>query len=571
MKIAAIDLGSNSIHMVIAEVGQSGSFHILDSEKDMVRLGAATLARGRLPAAAIRRGLEVLRDYKRLAGTHRVDKIIAVATSAIREARNGEDFLDRIGDEIRIYPRAISGEEEARLVYLAALHSVHLEGRRALVIDVGGGSVELALGTAGAIDLVASEKLGVLRLAESHVGSDPISAKDEKRLVSHIEEVLAPHVERIRTKGFDVAVGVSGTILALGSLALEMSTGRRPESLHHVTVPYESLHSLRKRLCASDMRSRLRMGSLDQSRADIIVPGAILVDTLLSRLGVKELTLSTWALREGILLNYISRHPRTLARAEAYPDVRRRSVVELAERCLYDESHASHVSALALSVFEGTRKLHRLDDHARSLLAHSAVLHDVGHHISHLRHHRHSEYLIRNGDLRGFDPSEIEVMATVARYHRQGKPKKKHEPFATMPAAARRTVRVLAGILRIADSLDRSHRQLVKRVSVERRAGVITLVCEVAGNIELELWGARRRVDLLQEVLDVRIRYRTIAARPSAAPSAAALTGADTGTAHATESAASLSSTAAKAGGAGSSTAGGTAANVRSFPDRSSR
>lgn len=573
MKIAAIDLGSNSIHMVIAEVGRSGSFHILDSEKDMVRLGAATLARGRLPAAAIRRGLEVLRDYKRLAGTHRVDKFIAVATSAIREARNGEDFLDRIGDEIRIYPRAISGEEEARLVYLAALHSVHLEGRRALVIDVGGGSVELALGTAGAVDLAASEKLGVLRLAESHVGSDPISAKDEKRLVSHIEEVLAPHVEKIRTKGFDVAVGVSGTILALGSLALEMTTGRKPESLHHVTVTHESLHTVRKRLCASDIRARMRMGSLDQSRADIIVPGAILVDTLLARLGVKELTLSTWALREGILLNYISRHPRTLARAEAYPDVRRRSVVELAERCLYDEPHANHVSALALSIFEGTRKIHRLDDQARSLMEHAAFLHDVGHHISHQRHHRHSEYLIRNGDLRGFDPAEIEVLATVARYHRQGTPKKKHEPFATMPPAARRTVRVLAGILRIADALDRSHRQLVRRVSVERRAGVVTLVCEAAGNIELELWGARRRVDLLQDVLDVRLRYRAIAARPSAAP-AAGIAGAGTGGTQPAEpaTAAPQNSTAAKAGGAATASTGGAmAGNVRSFPDRSSR
>ena len=451
-----------------------------------------------------------------------MDKIVAVATSAVREARNGEDLLDRIGRETGIFPKAISGEDEARLIYLAALHSIHLDGRRALVVDIGGGSLEMAAGSGPEADLVVSEKLGVIRLAEACVRSDPISAKDEKRLVRRIESAMEPHVQRLREAGFDCVVGMSGTILALGALAHEAETGRKIESLHHVTVAARTIHAVRKRLASSDLPERLRMKGLDQSRADIIVPGAILLDTLLGRLGVKELTLSTWALREGILLNYVRRHPVSLARAEAYPDVRRRSVIELAERCLYDKPHTGHVASLAVGLFDATRRIHCLGDRERSLLEHASLLHDVGHHIAHWKHHRHSEYMIRNGDLRGFDPTEIDLLASLARYHRQGKPRRKHAVFAALPPAARRSVKILAGILRVADSLDRSHHQRVRSISVFKRGGSMTLRCRSEGNVDLEFWGARRRAALLEEALRVKIRFVSVPAAAAASRAARA-------------------------------------------------
>jgi exopolyphosphatase/guanosine-5'-triphosphate,3'-diphosphate pyrophosphatase len=525
MRIAAIDIGSNSLHLVIAEAVRTGGFHVLDSEKDMIRLGAGTLVRGRLSPAAMRRGLEVLADYKRLADTHRVDKIVAVATSAIREAGNGEEFLERIGREVGIHPMAISGEEEARLVYLAALHSVHLEGRRALVVDIGGGSVELAVGTGGAVEAAFSEKIGVLRTTEAFVRSDPISARQERALEAHVQEAIRPIASKIRERRFEVAIGSSGTILALGALASEMETGRRPDALHHVSVRAETIRALRRRLCATGLAERLRMRGLDEARADIVVAGAVTLDAILKTLGVEEIVLSTWALREGILLQYIRKHPKSLARVEAYPDVRRRSVVELAERCEYDAPHARHVAALALALFDGARKLHGLEEADRTLLEHAALLHDIGHHISHEKHHRHSYYLIKNGDLRGFDPLEIDVLANVARYHRQGMPRKKHEAFAALPARARRSVRVLAGILRLADALDRSHRQIVRGVEVAGRKGRLRLVCATEGNADLELWGARRRVALLEACLGAKLvlEARPAAARPEeAAPPAPA-------------------------------------------------
>jgi exopolyphosphatase/guanosine-5'-triphosphate,3'-diphosphate pyrophosphatase len=499
--------------MVIVEVSGSGAFEVIDREKEMVRLGASTLSRGQLSHAAMTRGLETLAKYKRLAQSRHVDKILAVATSAIREARNGEDFLEQIGRETGIWAKAISGEEEGRLIYLAALHSIHLEGRRALVVDIGGGSLEMALGAGGRLETVVSEKLGVLRTTEGFVRSDPLSPKDEARLVARVEESVGDQAARLREAGFECVIGTSGTILALGALAFQEESGRVPEGLHHVTVTAHAIHAVRKRLVASDSRSRLRMPGMDERRADIIVAGAVVLDTLLDRLGVQEIVLCEWSLREGLLLNYIHDHPRSLARAEAYPDVRRRSVMALAERCVYEKPHARAVADLALSLFDQTKGLHGLGDDERPLLEYAALLHDVGHHISYPGHHKHTYYLIKNADLRGFDPAEIEVIASVARYHRRGHPRRKDDGYGDLLKPLRRTVRVLAGCLRIADAPDRSHRQVVDALSVSERSGAVRILCNATGNSDLEMWGAPRRAELLSEELGRAIR---IEARPAA-------------------------------------------------------
>jgi exopolyphosphatase/guanosine-5'-triphosphate,3'-diphosphate pyrophosphatase len=501
MRVAAIDMGSNSFHMVIVET-RRGGFHLIEREKEMVRLGERTLSRGRLSAEAMRRGLDTLREYKRLADAQRVDKLLAAATSAVREAQNGEDFLDRVGREIGFWPNVLSGQEEARLIYLAALHSIHLEGRRALVVDIGGGSVELALGTGQRIAWAASEKLGVLRMTERFVASDPLSPRDERRLAAHVRETVAPHSERARAAGFDIVVGTSGTILALGSLAHAAAAGSPPESLHHLTVSAAALHDLRKRLVASTLKDRRRLPAMDERRADIIVAGAVVLDTLLESVQAKEVVLCEWALREGMLIDYLEAHPRSVARADAYPDVRRRSVISLAEKCGYDEAHARQVARLALEIFDGTQRVHGLGARERSLLEFAALLHDVGRHISYPGRHKHTFYLIRNGDLRGFHPLDIEVLALVGRYHRQGTPRKRNLVFAALPRGDRRAVRILAGLLRLADALDRSHRGVVKALSVQDDRGELRLRCETQGDSGLEQWAARRRLELLAENLE---------------------------------------------------------------------
>jgi exopolyphosphatase/guanosine-5'-triphosphate,3'-diphosphate pyrophosphatase len=385
------------------------------------------------------------------------------------------------------------------------------------VVDIGGGSVELAWGTGTRPDEVASEKLGVLRMAERFGRRDPLAGKDEARLEAQVEEALAAHEEAAMAARPYTAIGTSGTILALGRMAHQIETGEAPESLNHVSVKATTIAALRERLVRLPLRERLRLPGIDEPRADILPVGAVLLDTILRRLRIEELTLCEWALREGILLDYIHRHPRTLARAEAYPDVRRRSVMALAERCQYDEAHGQHTARLALTLFDALKGRHDLEDGDRSLLEYAALLHDVGHHISYPGHHKHTYYLIKNGDLRGFHPAEIEVLANVARYHRRGHPRKKHAGYASLARPARRAVQVLAGILRVADALDRSHKQVVRGLQVGERNGILRIQAEARGDCELELWGVGGRTALLEEVMGLPVRIEA-ASSAAAAP-----------------------------------------------------
>ena len=494
MQIAAIDIGTNSVHMIVVRVRPDLSFEVVDREKAMVRLGAGGLDGRALTADAITATLQALSRFKRIAKSHQVDQIVAAATSATREARNGGEFLARIEREIGIRTRVISGSEEARLIHQAAVYGVDVGSGRAVVIDVGGGSVEITLGTGTSIQLARSFKIGVIRLTERFVKSDPLEEGDERRLTRHILGEIDRHCEQITAIGFDRVIGTSGTILSLGTLAATADRGTPPAELRNLRVSAKQIRRLRKTVIDLDLEQRLAIPGLDPRRADIIVGGAVLVDTILRRLGAAEVTLCDLALREGLVLDYIRRNRRQIAHVDSIPDVRRRSTLELAERCNYYAEHAQQVVRLALAIFDQTRALHGLTDRERELLEYAALLHDVGTQISFARHHRHSYYLIKNGDLRGFHPDEIEVMALVARYHRRGTPKRSHDEYAQLPAALRRTVRLLASILRVAESLDRSHSQSISRLEIQDRPADVLMLIHTAGDAELEMWATNRHL-----------------------------------------------------------------------------
>ena len=499
MQIAAIDIGTNSVHMIVVRVRPDLSFEVVDREKAMVRLGAGGLDGRALTADAITSTLQALSRFKRIAESHQVDQIVAAATSATREARNGGEFLARIERETGIRTRVISGAEEARLIHQAAVYGVDVGSARAVVIDVGGGSVEITLGTGTTIQLARSFKIGVIRLTERFVRTDPLDPDDERRLTKHVLAEIDRHCEQIAAIGFDRVIGTSGTILSLGAVAATADRGTPPPELRNLRVSAKQLRRLRKNVVELDLEQRLAIPGLDPRRADLIVGGAVLVDTILRRLGATELTLCDLALREGLVLDYIRRNRRQIAHVDSIPDVRRRSALELAERCNYYAEHAQQVVRLALAIFDQTRALHGLTDREREWLEYAALLHDVGTQISFARHHRHSCYLIRNGDLRGFHPDEIEVMALVARYHRRGTPKRSHDDYAGLPAPLRRTVRLLASILRVAESLDRSHSQPISRLEIQDRGDDLLMLVHTSGDAELELWATNRHLGPLRE------------------------------------------------------------------------
>jgi exopolyphosphatase / guanosine-5'-triphosphate,3'-diphosphate pyrophosphatase len=505
MRIAAIDCGTNSIHMIVVRIRPDLSFEVIDREKDMVRLGSGGLDGKALTPEAMTAALQALSRFRRLAESHQVEEILAAATSAVREAENGGEFLNAVERETGIKPQVISGTEEARLIHLAAIYGVDVAGVSAVVVDIGGGSVEITHGAGTSLRVAKSFKLGVIRLTERFVRTDPLSKGDERKLVRHIDDEIATYLREIRTAGFDRVIGTSGTILSLGAVA-SAERRRASDEIRNLRVPAKQIHRLRKEITNRSIGERMKLPGLDPRRADLIVSGAVLLDTVLQRLDAPEITLCDFALREGLVLDYIQRNRKHIAQAGQYPDVRRRSVMELAERCSYWPEHANQVARLSLSMFDQTRGTHALTDREREWLEFAALLHDIGTHISYPRHHKHSYYLIKNGDLRGFEPAETEMIALIARYHRKSAPRKSHADFGMLGGRSRRVVRTLAAILRFAETLDRSHAQAVTGVEIHDRGDEYLVKLRTAGDAELELWAAQRQTAPLIRALGKPIR-----------------------------------------------------------------
>jgi exopolyphosphatase / guanosine-5'-triphosphate,3'-diphosphate pyrophosphatase len=504
MRIAAVDIGTNSLHMIVVRVRPDLSFEVIDREKEMVRLGAGGLDGRALTPEAMHAALQVLSKFRRLADSHRVDEIIAVATSATREAENGSEFLQAIVQKTGIRARVISGTEEARLIHTAAVYGVGLGGDVAIVIDIGGGSVEITRGSGLTMDAGRSFKLGVIRLTERFVKSDPMAPRDERKLRRYIDEEIGKYVGQLAREGFDRVIGTSGTIQSLGAVVL--ADRGSSTTLRNRRISAKQLHRAEKLLVARDIQERLKVPGLEPRRADLAVAGSILLDQILRRLGAADITLCDLSLREGLILDYIARHRKQIAQADRYPDVRRRSVFELAERCNYWPEHAQQVARMAVALFDQTRIVHGLTDREREWLEYAALLHDIGVHISYERHHKHSYYLIKNGDLRGFDPEEIEVIALVARYHRQATPKRRHEDYRELGRKRRRTIRTLAAILRLAESLDRSHSQPVSGLELHDRGEDDLLQLRTSGDAELELWAATRHAAAFERLVGKPLR-----------------------------------------------------------------
>ena len=503
MRIAAIDIGTNSLHMIVCRVRPDLSFEVVDREKDMIRLGTGSLDGRQLAEANMSAAIQTLSKFTRIAASHGVDEIIAGATSAVREAENGGDFVAAVRRAVGLRIQVISGAEEARLIHLAAAYGCHLGKRPAVVVDIGGGSTEITVGTAERMRSGRSFKVGVLRLTERFVTTDPIADADRRRLVRYVRSQTGSYLAQLARRRIERVIGTSGTILSLGALAAE----KRPsDDVRNLRVSAKALARLSSRLTSLPLDERLQISNMDPRRADLAPAGALLLQTILGGLGAEEITLCDFALREGLVLDYIKRNARHIRTIDRYPDVRRRSVIELGERCNYLAPHAQQVARLSLAIFDGLKTRHRLGQQEREWLEYGALLHDIGTHISYERHHKHAYYLVKHGGLRGFEPDEVTVIGLVARYHRQATPKASHEGYKALPKPKRRTVRLLGAIARLAEGLDRSHAQVVAGVRVRHTGGRVTLSLKASGDAELELWAAERQAAALAEELECEIR-----------------------------------------------------------------
>ncbi len=508
-KLAIIDIGTNSIHMVLAEILPDASFKILDRFKDMTRLGNGAFASKRLADEVMARALEVLKTLVTLARNKGFDRVIAVATSAVREAENGGDFVSMIMEATGLRVRVISGAEEARLIFLGVKNSIALTDEPTLVVDIGGGSVELMVGNREGMIHGTSLKLGAIRLAEQYLPKTPPSEHMmhalKQAVLSHLRETVAS----FKTKKFLSLVATSGMAANIGEVIHLRHTGRPLPQHNLATVLLKDIRALEAELAQASVKARLAIPGLDPKRVDTLLPATVLLSCLLELSGLNELTLCDKAIREGVIYDFIVRHREGLKAEREIPDIRRRNVIGLARRCHAPEAHSLHVAELALSLFDQTQRVHRLGSRERTWLEYASILHDVGYHINPRQHHKHAYYLITHSDLAGLTAEEVDVVATVARYHRRALPALKHEEFDRLTPRFQRVVKILASLLRIADGLDRTHFSLVRALNV-KFGKQIMIEIHLAGDAEMELWAAKSRADLFEQVFHRRIQFSKV-------------------------------------------------------------
>jgi exopolyphosphatase/guanosine-5'-triphosphate,3'-diphosphate pyrophosphatase len=510
MRIAALDLGTNSFHLLIADVHPDGSFTPLAREKEMLRLGDSVSREGFVPTEAADLAVATVRRMKLLAEAADATEIVACATSAIRLAANGDELVDRIERETGVVVDVINGLTEARLIFGAIRASVLLEPAPALCFDLGGGSLEVMVGTASGLLWATSENLGVARLTADFVHSDPIGKTDRRALRAYLTTALRGIADETARYDPKLVVGSSGTLEDLAAMVAARRDAQVPVSLNQLTFTRDEFLPLHDEIVASKASERRRMDGLEPRRVDLIVAGSTLLATAFDVFGFDDMTISEWSLREGILLDVIGHHDP----ADWTDDpraIRRASVQGLARRCNSPEDHSRQVARLALELFDQTSNLHGLDATDRELLEYGALLHDIGEHVAHDGHHRHAAYLVQHGGLRGFAPEEVALLAALARWHRRGEPRSTDE-LGPLGQGGEERLRKLAALLRIADGLDRSRSQAVDDIDVRVGPSLVMIRLQSERDTELEQWGGRRKRDLFEKLFG---RELEITAHPS--------------------------------------------------------
>ncbi len=501
-KLAAIDMGTNSFHMVISEVLPDGGFIVVDRAKDMIRIGENSITTKMLSEEAMAKGLQSLKTLKKLATERGVDNhhVIAYATSAIREAKNGERFLDMINREVGIKTKLISGVEEARLIYLGVRDAIDIGDKNALMFDIGGGSLEIIFGDGKTPFLLESKKLGVARMLERFVTTDPISTKERHLLQQYYEVNLQSIAEYLKENPPDMFIGSSGTIENIAKMIFNMSGNGEYGRLNNRVFTKKEFSTLVKKVLEMDSSERLELNGLDEKRVDLIVPGLILTCTLFNLFNVDKLMISESALREGMVIDYLLNHVEAYRKTHEYLDVRRKSVIELAQRFQWDKTHSFHVAKLATRLFDQLKSLHKVPDTYRDLLEYAGLLHNIGCFISMTGHHKHSFYIILNGGLRGFSPEEIQIIANTVRYHRKSLPNLKHPNFKSLSVEHRQVIKRLSVFLRLANALDRGHRQTIQDIVVDEHGKMIHLNLRAIKDPEIEVWEFNREKQWLESL-----------------------------------------------------------------------
>jgi len=508
--IAAIDVGTNSFHLIISSVNNREMMKVHASEKEVVRLGSSMKDMKLIKQDALQRGLDAMIKFNELAKTCNAT-VRAVATSAVREAKNRQEFVDAVYDKTGINIQVVSGAEEGRLIYIGATHALPIMNQRALIIDIGGGSTETIIGFENKVEFVSSAKLGAIRMTRRFFDKSEVTIDDINDCRQFIRGEWSPILKKIIETGFETVAGTSGTIQNLAAMTLIRINGSAPDFLNAVSISRKDiLDTINTIASKKTTEERLLIPGMDPKRADIILGGALILEQAIIGLNIQKIVISTFALREGIIFDSYEQDQQNKSQKHL-GSLRNESVLSVAREYNVNLDHAEHIRKIALNMFDELQPLHKLGYLEREYLEAASILHDVGYMISYERHHKHSYYIITHCNMPGFTNDEREIIAHIARYHRKSNPKKKHYDFNKLSSSKKHAIWVLGGIMRIAEGIDRRQLRNVKDINTsfsKDRISIELIPSRKDESPDIELWGADRRKSMLEEILKKKIKFQ---------------------------------------------------------------
>lgn len=505
--VSFLDIGTNSVRLLVVRLNPNHSYTVLTQRKQQIRLGEGEFEEEAILPDAIDRLVVVFKNFTELARTFNTEEFVAVATSAMREAANQLEILHLLRQETQVDVSVISGQEEARLIYLGVASGTHLLDRQAFFIDIGGGSTEIAVGGKHTYQYLESFRLGAIRLSNLYLSTDstgPVLPEQYKKIQHPIKDAIIHSVKKIRTLKPDCAIGSSGTIMNLAEIA--------QKAIHHnggsaePVLTYRDLRKVIELLCSLPLEQRKKIPGMNPERADIIIAGAAILEQFMKDLSFDTISTTGRGLQDGLLIDYLSR-------VDAFPllgdlSPRQRSVLQLGRSCGINEVHARTVTSLVLELFDSAKEqsLHNYGESERELLEYATFLHDIGSFISYTNHHAHSYYIIKNSELLGFDQKEVAFMANIARFHRKRTPRKKDPEIIELEPRERETMRVLTTFVRLSESLDRSHTALIRHVRFSRvDRDAVHLEVVARGDCQLEIWGVESEKRAFEKIFGKRL------------------------------------------------------------------
>jgi exopolyphosphatase/guanosine-5'-triphosphate,3'-diphosphate pyrophosphatase len=514
--LAAIDMGTNSLHMVVVRIDPTlPTFTIIAREKETVRLGDREVKTGNLKPEIMKGAIASMQRFCEIATVLNAEQVVAVATSAVREAPNGKDFLKLLEKEVGVRVNLIPGQEEARRIYLGVLSGMDFNQESHVIIDIGGGSTELILGDGHEPRSLSSTKVGAVRLTSEFVSTDPISSQEFKYLQAYIRGMMERPVEELQAHlkpgERPRLVGTSGTIETLAEIHARETLGTEPSVLTGYEMSLDDLRGIISRLRKMSEEERADVPGMSERRSEIIVAGALILQETMAMLGVESIAICERALREGTIVDWMLTHGLIEDRLRFQSSIRQRSTMKIARKYQVDLDSSERIAAFALSLFDQTRdRLHEWGLEERELLWTAAILHNCGVHVNHSSHHKHSYYLIRNSELLGYTETEIEIIANLARYHRKSAPKKKHDNYSNLPKQERKLVSQLSALLRLAVALDRRAIGAIAQVKCEydkqKQEVCLKLHPTDSGDeCALELWSLEQKKEVFEQEYEVKL------------------------------------------------------------------